>query len=112
MILHHLMLKKNLGWVLQLRDILQNGIYLLASFAFFLFQSLSAELQKLHADIGDKKDALLKSITSVGGDPERFSQCFRNLQAWLQVTEAAATSRNNSMKAELDGYSNYQVQPS
>uniref|UniRef100_A0ABM5FBV7 Nesprin-2 isoform X3 n=1 Tax=Pogona vitticeps TaxID=103695 RepID=A0ABM5FBV7_9SAUR len=73
-----------------------------------LFETLSAELQKLHADIGDKKDALLKSITSVGGDPERFSQCFRNLQAWLQVTEAAATSRNNSMKAELDGYSNYQ----
>ncbi|XP_062974204.1 nesprin-2-like [Elgaria multicarinata webbii] len=73
-----------------------------------LYETLSAELQKLHADIGEKKEDLLKPIASAGGDPERFAQCFSNLQAWLQLTHAAANSRSKSMKAELDHYSNYQ----
>ncbi|KAM3852614.1 nesprin-2 isoform 7-T7 [Vipera latastei] len=73
-----------------------------------LFQTLSAELQKLYTDIGDKKDDLLKSITSAGGNSERFSQCFSNLQAWLQLTQTAAASRSESMKTEMDHYINYQ----
>uniref|UniRef100_A0A803TY05 Spectrin repeat containing nuclear envelope protein 2 n=1 Tax=Anolis carolinensis TaxID=28377 RepID=A0A803TY05_ANOCA len=73
-----------------------------------LYETLSAELQKLHADIGDKKEDLLKSITSAGGNPERFSQCFSNLQAWLQQTEAATASRSKCMKTDLDRYSFYQ----
>ncbi|XP_053143373.1 nesprin-2 isoform X2 [Hemicordylus capensis] len=73
-----------------------------------LCETLSVELQKLHADIGNKKDDLLKSITSAGGDTDRFSQCFSSLQAWLQMTEAAAASRSKSVKAELNHYSNYQ----
>ncbi|XP_067324598.1 nesprin-2 [Anolis sagrei] len=72
------------------------------------YETLSAELQKLHADIGDKKEDLLKSITSAGGNPERFSQCFSNLQAWLQQTEAATASRSKCMKTDLDRYSFYQ----
>ncbi|XP_070607106.1 nesprin-2 isoform X2 [Erythrolamprus reginae] len=73
-----------------------------------LYETLSAELQKLHTDIGDKKDDLLKSITSGGGNFERFSQCFSNLQAWLQLTQTAAASRSKSMKTEMDHYINYQ----
>ncbi|XP_070798547.1 nesprin-2 [Pituophis catenifer annectens] len=73
-----------------------------------LYETLSAELQKLHTDIGDKKDDLLKSITSAGGNSERFSQCFSNLQAWLQLTQTAAASRSESMKTEMDHYINYQ----
>lgn len=83
--------------------------YLLAYLTYNLFQTLSAELQKLHTDIGDKKDDLLKSITSAGGNSERFSQCFSNLQAWLQLTQTAAASRSESMKTEMDHYINYQV---
>ncbi|XP_042310386.1 nesprin-2 isoform X2 [Sceloporus undulatus] len=73
-----------------------------------LYETLSAELQKLHVDIGEKKEDLLKSITSAGGNPERFSQCFINLQTWLQQTEAATASRSKCMKADLDHYSNYE----
>ncbi|XP_060117529.1 nesprin-2 [Heteronotia binoei] len=73
-----------------------------------LYETLSVELQKLHADIGKKKDDLLKSITSAGGSPDRFSQCFSNLQAWLQLTQEATASRGKSMKAELDSCSNFQ----
>ncbi|KAH0620304.1 hypothetical protein JD844_020517 [Phrynosoma platyrhinos] len=73
-----------------------------------LYETLSAELQKLHADIGDKKEDLLKSITSAGGNPERFSQCFSSLQAWLQQTETATASRSKCMKADLDHYHNYE----
>ncbi|XP_013914384.1 PREDICTED: nesprin-2, partial [Thamnophis sirtalis] len=73
-----------------------------------LYETLSAELQKLHTDIGDKKDDLLKAITSAGGNSERFSQCFSNLQAWLQLTQTAAASRSESMKTEMDHYINYQ----
>ncbi|XP_026579965.1 nesprin-2-like, partial [Pseudonaja textilis] len=73
-----------------------------------LYETLSAELQKLHTDIGDKKDDLLKSITSAGGNSERFSQCFSNLQAWLQLTQTTAASRSESMKTEMDHYINYQ----
>ncbi|XP_054826558.1 nesprin-2-like isoform X2 [Eublepharis macularius] len=73
-----------------------------------LYETLSVELQKLHTDIGEKKDDLLKSVTSSGGSPDRFSQCFSNLQAWLQLTQEATASRGKSMKAELDLYSNFQ----
>ncbi|XP_061468359.1 nesprin-2 isoform X2 [Rhineura floridana] len=73
-----------------------------------LYETLSAELQNLHADIGKKKDDLLRSIAAAGGNPDKFSQCFCNLQAWLQLTQAAAASRSKSMKSELDHYSNYQ----
>uniref|UniRef100_A0A8D2IHH5 Spectrin repeat containing nuclear envelope protein 2 n=1 Tax=Varanus komodoensis TaxID=61221 RepID=A0A8D2IHH5_VARKO len=73
-----------------------------------LYETLSAELQKLHGYIGDKKDDLLKSISSAGRNPQRFSQCFNDLQAWLQLTQAAADSRSKSMKTELDHYSDYQ----
>ncbi|XP_033028646.1 nesprin-2 [Lacerta agilis] len=73
-----------------------------------LYETLSAELQKLHADIGEKKDDLLKSIASAGGNADRFSECFSNLQSWLQSTQAAASSRSKSIKAELDQYSQYQ----
>ncbi|XP_063145116.1 nesprin-2 [Candoia aspera] len=73
-----------------------------------LYETLSAELQKLHTDIGDKKDDLLKSITSAGGNSERFSQCFSNLQAWLQLTQTAAAFRSESVKTEMDHYINYQ----
>uniref|UniRef100_A0A670I6Q1 Spectrin repeat containing nuclear envelope protein 2 n=1 Tax=Podarcis muralis TaxID=64176 RepID=A0A670I6Q1_PODMU len=73
-----------------------------------LYETLSAELQKLHADIGEKKDDLLRSIASAGGNADRFSECFSNLQSWLQSTQAAASSRSKSIKAELDQYSQYQ----
>ncbi|XP_015272130.1 PREDICTED: nesprin-2-like, partial [Gekko japonicus] len=75
-----------------------------------VYETLSVELQKLHADIGQKKDDLLKSVTSAGGSPDRFSQCFSNLQAWLQSTQEATASRGKSMKAELDYHNNFQNQ--
>ncbi|XP_077180010.1 nesprin-2 isoform X2 [Paroedura picta] len=73
-----------------------------------LYETLSMELQKLHADIGKKKDDLLKSVASSGGSPDRFSQCFGDLQAWLQLAQEATASRGKSMKAEQDYYSNFQ----
>ncbi|XP_066485712.1 nesprin-2 isoform X2 [Tiliqua scincoides] len=73
-----------------------------------LYETLSAELQTLHKDVGDKKVDLLKSITLAGGNAETLSQCFSSLQAWLQLTQAAAASRSKSMKMELDHHSNYQ----
>ncbi|XP_060127427.1 nesprin-2 isoform X4 [Zootoca vivipara] len=73
-----------------------------------LYETLSAELQKLHADIGEKKDDLLRSIASAGGNADRFSECFSNLQSWLQSTQAATSLRSKSIKAELDHYSQYQ----
>nr|XP_056707200.1 nesprin-2 [Euleptes europaea] len=73
-----------------------------------LYETLLVELGKLHADIGEKKGDLLKSVTSAGGSPDRFSQCFSILQARLQLTQEATASRGKSMKAELDHYSNFQ----
>ncbi|NXI70462.1 SYNE2 protein, partial [Anseranas semipalmata] len=73
-----------------------------------LYETLSVELQKLHADLSDKKDDLLKSITCAGGSTDVFCECFSNLQARLEQTQAATASRSNSMKAGLDHNSNYQ----
>ncbi|XP_067151183.1 nesprin-2 [Apteryx mantelli] len=73
-----------------------------------LYETLSVELQKLHADLSDKKDDLLKSITCAGGSTDVFCECFNNLQARLEQTQAATASRSNSMKAGLDHNSNYQ----
>ncbi|XP_010221465.1 PREDICTED: nesprin-2 [Tinamus guttatus] len=73
-----------------------------------LYETLSVELQKLHADLSDKKDDLLKSITCAGGSIDVFCECFNNLQARLEQTQAATASRSNSMKAGLDHNSNYQ----
>jgi len=67
------------------------------------------ELQKLHTDLSDKKDDLLKSISCAGGSTDVFCECFNNLQARLEQTQAATASRSNSMKAGLDHNSNYQV---
>lgn len=66
------------------------------------------ELQKLHADLSDKKDDL-KSVSHAGGSTDVFSECFNNLQARLEQTQAATALRSNSMKAGLDHNSNYQV---
>ncbi|XP_042670139.1 nesprin-2 isoform X5 [Centrocercus urophasianus] len=73
-----------------------------------LYETLSVELQKLHADLSDKKDDLLKSITCAGGSTDVFCECFNNLQAWLEQTQAATASRSNSMKAGLDHNTSYQ----
>uniref|UniRef100_A0A663F3C4 Spectrin repeat containing nuclear envelope protein 2 n=1 Tax=Aquila chrysaetos chrysaetos TaxID=223781 RepID=A0A663F3C4_AQUCH len=73
-----------------------------------LYETLSVELQKLHADLSDKKDDLLKSISCAGGSTDVFCECFNNLQARLEQTQAATASRSNSMKAGLDHNSNYQ----
>ncbi|XP_054681925.1 nesprin-2 isoform X1 [Grus americana] len=73
-----------------------------------LYETLSVELQKLHADLSDKKDDLLKSISCAGGSTDVFSECFNNLQARLEQTQAATASRSSSMKAGLDHNSNYQ----
>ncbi|XP_032044123.1 nesprin-2 isoform X1 [Aythya fuligula] len=73
-----------------------------------LYETLSIELQKLHTDLSDKKDDLLKSITCAGGSTDVFCECFSNLQARLEQTQAATASRSNSMKAGLDHNSNYQ----
>uniref|UniRef100_A0A672UCE7 Spectrin repeat containing nuclear envelope protein 2 n=1 Tax=Strigops habroptila TaxID=2489341 RepID=A0A672UCE7_STRHB len=69
--------------------------------------TLSVELQKLHADLSDKKDDL-KSVSHAGGSTDVFSECFNNLQARLEQTQAATALRSNSMKAGLDHNSNYQ----
>ncbi|XP_034623710.1 nesprin-2 isoform X2 [Trachemys scripta elegans] len=73
-----------------------------------LYETLSLELQKLHTDIRDKKDDLLKSITCADGSADVFFECFNNLQARLEFTQTAAASRSKSMKAGLDHNSNYQ----
>ncbi|XP_061854786.1 nesprin-2 isoform X2 [Colius striatus] len=73
-----------------------------------LYETLSVELQKLHSDLSDKKDDLLKSISCAGGSTDVFCECFNNLQARLEQTQAATASRSNSMKAGLDHNSNYQ----
>ncbi|XP_044871388.1 nesprin-2 isoform X3 [Mauremys mutica] len=73
-----------------------------------LYETLSLELQKLHTDIRDKKDDLLKSITCADGSADVFFECFNNLQARLELTQTAAASRSKSMKAELDLNSNHQ----
>ncbi|XP_042654923.1 nesprin-2 isoform X2 [Tyto alba] len=73
-----------------------------------LYETLSVELQKLHADLSDKKDDLLKSISCAGGSTDVFCKCFNNLQARLEQTQAATASRSSSMKAGLDHNSNYQ----
>uniref|UniRef100_A0A672UDX3 Spectrin repeat containing nuclear envelope protein 2 n=1 Tax=Strigops habroptila TaxID=2489341 RepID=A0A672UDX3_STRHB len=72
-----------------------------------LYETLSVELQKLHADLSDKKDDL-KSVSHAGGSTDVFSECFNNLQARLEQTQAATALRSNSMKAGLDHNSNYQ----
>uniref|UniRef100_A0A8C3QAL4 Uncharacterized protein n=1 Tax=Geospiza parvula TaxID=87175 RepID=A0A8C3QAL4_GEOPR len=72
-----------------------------------LYETLSVELQKLHADLSDKKDDLLKSISCAGGSTDVFCECFNNLQARLEQTQAATASRSCSMKAGLDHNSNY-----
>ncbi|XP_064278968.1 nesprin-2 isoform X2 [Passer domesticus] len=72
-----------------------------------LYETLSVELQKLHADLSDKKDDLLKSISCAGGSTDVFCECFNNLQARLEQTQAATASRSSSMKAGLDHNSNY-----
>ncbi|KAL8168820.1 UNVERIFIED_CONTAM: hypothetical protein K2H54_018495 [Gekko kuhli] len=73
-----------------------------------LYETLSVELQKLHADISQKKDDLLKSVTSADSSHDRFSQYFSNLQEWLQSMQEATASRGKSMKANLDYYDNFQ----
>uniref|UniRef100_A0A8C3T368 Spectrin repeat containing nuclear envelope protein 2 n=1 Tax=Chelydra serpentina TaxID=8475 RepID=A0A8C3T368_CHESE len=73
-----------------------------------LYETLSLELQKLHTDIRDKKDDLLKSITCADGSTDVFFECFNNLQARLELTQTAAASRSKSMKAGLDHNTNYQ----
>ncbi|XP_069712839.1 nesprin-2 [Phaenicophaeus curvirostris] len=73
-----------------------------------LFKTFSVELQNLHTYLSDKKDDLLKSISSAGGSRDVFCECFNNLQARLEQTQAATVSRSSSMKAELDHNSNYQ----
>ncbi|XP_063189611.1 nesprin-2 isoform X1 [Chroicocephalus ridibundus] len=73
-----------------------------------LFETLSVELQKLHADLSDRKDDLLKSISCAGGSTDVFCECFNNLQARLEQTQAATASRSSSVKAGLDHNSNYQ----
>uniref|UniRef100_A0A8C6IUA3 Uncharacterized protein n=1 Tax=Melopsittacus undulatus TaxID=13146 RepID=A0A8C6IUA3_MELUD len=72
-----------------------------------LYETISVELQKLHADLSDKKDDL-KSVIHAGGSTDVFSECFNNLQARLEQTQAATALRSNSMKAGLDHNSNYQ----
>ncbi|XP_065694805.1 nesprin-2 isoform X2 [Patagioenas fasciata] len=73
-----------------------------------LYETLSVELQKLHAYLSDKKDDLVKSISCAGGSTDVFCECFNNLQARLEQTQAATASRSSSMKAGLDHNSNYQ----
>ncbi|XP_014807094.1 PREDICTED: nesprin-2 isoform X2 [Calidris pugnax] len=73
-----------------------------------LYETLSVELQKLHADLSDRKDDLLKSISCAGGSTDVFCECFNNLQARLEQTQAATASRSSSVKAGLDHNSNYQ----
>ncbi|RMB98642.1 hypothetical protein DUI87_24859 [Hirundo rustica rustica] len=75
-----------------------------------LYETLSVELQKLHADLSEKKDDLLKSISCAGGSTDVFCECFNNLQARLEQTQAATASRSSSMKAGLDHNSNYLTQ--
>ncbi|XP_009079159.1 PREDICTED: nesprin-2-like, partial [Acanthisitta chloris] len=70
-------------------------------------ETLSVELQKLHADLSDKKDDLLKSLSCADGSTDVFCECFDNLQARLEQTQAATASRSNSVKAGLDHNSNY-----
>ncbi|XP_057272197.1 nesprin-2 isoform X1 [Pezoporus wallicus] len=72
-----------------------------------LYETLSVELQNLHADLSDKKDDL-KSVIRAGGSTDVFSECFNNLQARLEQTQAATALRSNSMKAGLNHNSNYQ----
>ncbi|XP_066045092.1 nesprin-2 isoform X1 [Chamaea fasciata] len=72
-----------------------------------LYETLSVELQKLHADLSEKKEDLLKSISCAGGSTDVFCECFNNLQARLEQTQAATASRSSSMKAGLDHNSNY-----
>ncbi|KAM6445512.1 nesprin-2 isoform 2-T3 [Rhynochetos jubatus] len=73
-----------------------------------LYETLSVELQKLHGDMSDKRDDLLKSVSCTGGSTDVFFECFNNLQAWLEQTQAATASRSSSVKAGLDHNSNYQ----
>ncbi|KAM6273721.1 nesprin-2-like [Porphyrio hochstetteri] len=73
-----------------------------------LYETLSVELQKLHTDLSDKKDDLLKSISCADGSTDVFCECFNNLQEHLERTQAATASRSSSMKAGLDHNTNYQ----
>ncbi|XP_053922750.1 nesprin-2 [Cuculus canorus] len=73
-----------------------------------LYKTFSLELQNLHTYLSDKKDDLLKSISCAGGSTDVFCECFNNLQARLEQTQAATASRSSSMKAELDHNTNYQ----
>ncbi|XP_075782511.1 nesprin-2 isoform X2 [Pelodiscus sinensis] len=73
-----------------------------------LCETLSLELQKLHADMREKKDDLLKSVACADGSTDVFVQCFNNVQARLELSQTAAASRSKSMKAGLDHSSNYQ----
>ncbi|XP_074852445.1 nesprin-2 isoform X5 [Carettochelys insculpta] len=73
-----------------------------------LYETLSLELQKLHTDMRDKKDDLLKSITCADGSSDVFSECFNNLQVRLDLTQTAVALRSKSMKDRLDHNSSYQ----
>ncbi|XP_030070635.1 nesprin-2 [Microcaecilia unicolor] len=71
-------------------------------------EALSAELGKLHTEMMNKKDVLLKSLSGAGRTTDVICQCFNNIQAWLKLTHAVAISRSKSMKARLDQSCNYQ----
>uniref|UniRef100_A0A6I8NCE0 Nesprin-2 n=1 Tax=Ornithorhynchus anatinus TaxID=9258 RepID=A0A6I8NCE0_ORNAN len=72
------------------------------------FEALSSELRNLQADVRDKKDELLKTVTRSGKRSDVFCECFDHLQTQLQLTQAAATSQSQMIKAGLDQNSHYQ----
>ncbi|XP_029453986.1 nesprin-2 isoform X2 [Rhinatrema bivittatum] len=71
-------------------------------------EALSSELGKLHAEMMDRKDVLLKSLSCAGRSPEVAGHCFNSIQAWLKLTHATALSRSKSIKAGLEQNCNYQ----
>ncbi|XP_054546967.1 nesprin-2 isoform X3 [Talpa occidentalis] len=72
------------------------------------YETLALELKKLYLAMSDKKDDILKAMTWPGKNTSLFSECFNNLQVYLEHTQSAATSRNRSLKAGLDYNRSYQ----
>ncbi|XP_073923916.1 nesprin-2 isoform X5 [Castor canadensis] len=72
------------------------------------FEELALELKKLYLALSDKKDNLLKAISWPGKNTKLLSECFDDLQLYLEHTQAKAASRSKSLKASLDYNYSYQ----
>ncbi|XP_064420837.1 nesprin-2 [Latimeria chalumnae] len=73
-------------------------------------ESFSKALENLCTEINNRKEPLLKAIRYISGDADIVSECMEGVQTWLTMVQAAVSSRNKSIEAELNQITSCQAE--